>query len=294
MASALAPDCASVPSRRSISAWTLTEILLCIVVIGLLLGLLMPAVSGARRSARDAVCLSNQRQIVVCWQLYSDDFKVFPTGAAPDYFRMVRWGWGGVHWYGEIDRTPYVDVSAERPLNLYVADHLRLDVRHEVFRCPADNGVAQAVSGARNWEEFGRGNASGEGDRTTFGQIGTSYEANAWMYSSAGANSGWGRANPRPPLYRDNQGPQHVVVEPSRFIVLGDNGTMGAGHYPREGQIERNILLGWWHGIDQGQMGFLDGSARRERVGAVVTSRYSYFMDPSRHDEDSWGRPFAR
>jgi type II secretory pathway pseudopilin PulG len=279
--------------RRIDGGWTLIEILLVVACIVALVSILLPALGAAKSAARGCVCLSNTRQLVIAWQLYSDDYGSFPVGEDANYFRVVRWGWGGVHWYGDADRTPYLDLPAERPLNAYLAEQPRLADRAEVFRCPADNGVEQASTGVRNWEDFGRGNASGEGDRTTFGQIGTSYEANAWMYCAPGANAGWGRANPRPPLYRDSQEPSHVVVEPSRFIVLGDNGTMAAGHYSREGQLQRNILVGWWHGEDFGQMGFLDGSSRRERVGSVVTHRYSYLMDPDRHAENSWARPFA-
>ncbi len=264
-----------------------------IAVLSVLVSILLPAISGVRDAGRRAVCLSNLRQLTVAWQVYCDDYESFPLGEAPDYFRVVNWGYGGVHWYADAVPVPGLALAAERPLNPYIGESARLETRHDVFRCPSDAGMAYAATGGRPWEEFGRGNASGEGDRTTFGQIGTSYSANAWMYCVAGASAGWGRGSPRPPLYRENQGPQHVVVETSRFIVLGDSGTMGAGLYSREGQVARNILHGWWHGEDVGQMGFLDGSARHERVGARVTDTYSYFMDPSRHHEESWGRPNA-
>lgn len=288
------PSSRAALASRGRNGWTLVELLVVMGILVVLISILLPATAKARASARDTICLSNLRQLTTAWQVYCDDYRSFPAGEGSDYFRIVRWGYGGVHWYGDTDPAPGVPLSAERPLNAYVAESERLENRHEVYRCPSDAGVELCATHTRPWEDFARGNASGEGDRTTFGQIGTSYEANAWMYCVAGANAGWGRSNPRPPLYRDNQGPQHVVVEPSRFIVLGDNGSMAAGHYSREEQLLRNILRGWWHGEGIGQMGFLDGSARRERVGAVVTDRYSYFMDPSRHDEHGWGRPFAR
>src|SRR6266540_261024 len=63
------------PSRRSHSrqGFNLIELLLVVAVIGILAGLLVPALCQARRQARRSQCISNQRQLLLAWHLYNGD-----------------------------------------------------------------------------------------------------------------------------------------------------------------------------------------------------------------------------
>ena len=56
-------------------AFTLIELLVVIAVIAVLVGLLLPAMKGARDAGRATVCLTNQRSIVSVLNTYADDFK---------------------------------------------------------------------------------------------------------------------------------------------------------------------------------------------------------------------------
>ncbi len=62
------------PGRdRGRTAFTLIELLVVLAVIGVLAGLLLPAISRATESGRATACLGNLRQIGLALQMYVDD-----------------------------------------------------------------------------------------------------------------------------------------------------------------------------------------------------------------------------
>ena len=61
-------------------AFTLVELLVVITIIGILISLLMPAVTAARESARRVQCGNNIRQIALATQTYCEAYGVFPAG----------------------------------------------------------------------------------------------------------------------------------------------------------------------------------------------------------------------
>lgn len=58
---------------RKTAAFTLIELLVVISIIALLVGILLPALGAARASARRAICLSNQHQVVTATITYAMD-----------------------------------------------------------------------------------------------------------------------------------------------------------------------------------------------------------------------------
>jgi len=142
------------PTRNGGNAFTLIELLVVIAIIALLAGLLLPALASARRRAEGAVCINNQRQLLLAWTFYAEDnHNVLvpnnpanygmgsPNGYGPHRLWFASWSLGH-HGYGNPDGTnvDYLMGDREGSLGRYV---------HTVklFKCPSDRSRTTLADG---------------------------------------------------------------------------------------------------------------------------------------------------
>lgn len=85
-------------NQNNNKGFTLIELLVVVAIIAILAAILLPALSKAREKARQAVCMSNLRQIGLALQMYVDNWggKKLPPGAGGEYwFDRVASYYGG-------------------------------------------------------------------------------------------------------------------------------------------------------------------------------------------------------
>jgi prepilin-type N-terminal cleavage/methylation domain-containing protein/prepilin-type processing-associated H-X9-DG protein len=147
------------------SAFTLVELLVVIAIIGLLVGLLLPAIQSAREAGRRAQCINNLKQIGLASLQHHDAFGKFPPGwvMAPFTVPQGKIVQGGHGFFPFL--LPYLEEEALA--NVYVWEKRSqgpdnqpvATTQLEILQCPSAeaNRWVTAVEDPGNYSYGGRG-----------------------------------------------------------------------------------------------------------------------------------------
>ena len=173
--------------------FTIVELLVVIAIIGVIVGLIFPAVQQAREAGRRATCTSNLRQLALAAINYQETYKVFPPGCihfTPNnaYNDTHSTGAGGTHstdvpcgmigWaafllpFLEAGETLYRDINFSQPAYADYCgygEHLNgpcdlLSTTSNVaasrncpsiFRCPSVPHKSQSIKGMKDYAANG-------------------------------------------------------------------------------------------------------------------------------------------
>lgn len=128
--------------RKSITGFSLIELLVVVSVIAILASLLAPTLSRAKQRGHSAVCKNNLRQISIGVALYADDFGVYPVGGAIPRYYGIRDEPATV-WHMFLE--PYVKARWPRTnfqLSQYNHATRVRRVQPNIFVCPGYNSLS--------------------------------------------------------------------------------------------------------------------------------------------------------
>jgi len=154
------------------SAFTLIELLVVIAIIAILAGMLLPALSKAKSKAQSIKCISNHKQLTLCWIMYANDYQ---DRLVPNWLVTTQ-AWIG----GNVDSLP----GATNVLNIQNAKLFPYNGSIEIYQCPAAKELPNSLRNnpamrggrlVRNLSMNGRMGGADAADAARFGAADTTF-----------------------------------------------------------------------------------------------------------------------
>ena len=240
------------PTRSRAAAFTLVELLVVMGIIGILAGMLLTSLAGAKRKAAQAQCLNNLKQLGAGMKIYVDDNGDAFPGLASRHNGYRKEDW--IYWrtntalYPPVERSPVVGAAGA--------------VSPGLFHCPLDD--VQERSRAGYSDPYGpylySYSFTGYGLSPNNQNIGLGDEANP-NYGMASVIAG-DPAKPKVQLFKESR-----IVNPAGKIMLAeergstnprDNPGNDGGYITDGRWMPENDLLTIRHG-GKGDVTFADG-----------------------------------
>lgn len=141
-----------VPAPASSSSTAAVIVVVCLVAVfglivvgGVLIALLLPAVQAAREAARRSQCTGNVKQIALAMHNYHDTYNAFPPAYTTDEDGNKLHSWRTLLLPFMEQQQLYEQIDLSKPWDAPQNRHL-FDTVIPTYGCPSDPGVGSAVT----------------------------------------------------------------------------------------------------------------------------------------------------
>jgi prepilin-type N-terminal cleavage/methylation domain-containing protein/prepilin-type processing-associated H-X9-DG protein len=143
------PSLSSLPSVSA--AFTLIELLVVIAIIAILAALLLPALGKAKAKAQGVACVSNLRQLQLCWLMYCGDFNDALPGNTPVYTWPIQRNALSDTLESWVFGNAWLDTTTS---NLQRSVLFRYNQSPGIYLCPADQSTVRDLGQIRRTRSY--------------------------------------------------------------------------------------------------------------------------------------------
>lgn len=237
------------------SAFTLVELLVVIAIIGILIGMLLPAVQQVREAARRITCANNLRQMALATLNFESGFQKLPASWKPPVGVTFGADSGNVNgWSAQAQILPYLeqgnlesqidfnlDYGTTPPISIGGDLVAMASARIPIYQCPSEpNSVTRFKDGEPYHHPLNYASNAGDwfvfdpaGNRSTQGALAVNRRLSIGAIKDGTSNTMlYGEVKAYTPYFRNagQSGDIAMPTTPAEVVAMGGDFKTNSGH----------------------------------------------------------------